>query len=195
MKVSFWQHLLTIIQTALTPTLTLFVVIDLIGNIPFFVDIYKKKKDLQIKTVVIASMILLLLYLYVGVPFLNFFGVDVNSFALAGAIVMFLMGLEMVLNMTFFREGAENTDSVVIPIAFPLVAGTGSATTLISLRSQYPLWALTLAIGINLILLYFTLRFVPFISKKIKDTNLIPLRKLFGIILLALSIKLFKTNF
>jgi len=133
-------------------------------------------------------------FLFVGQEILQLFGLDVASFAIAGGLIMFLLGLEMVLGVDFFRSDPEVGHSTVVPLAFPLIAGAGTMTTLISLRAEYSQASILISIFINLIVIYAVLRASKWIDKKLGGTGKAVLRKVFGIILLAISIKLIKTN-
>ena len=125
---------------------------------------------------------------------LNLFGVDVSSFAVAGSIVIFLLGLEMILGIHLFRDEPESTSSSIVPIAFPLIAGAGALTTILSLKSQYNNINILIGITINIVLVYLVLRFSGWIENKIGKNGIEVLRKVFGIILLAIAIRLFKEN-
>jgi len=128
------------------------------------------------------------------VKLLNLFGVDVSSFAVAGSIVIFLLGLEMILGIHLFRDEPESTSSSIVPIAFPLIAGAGALTTILSLKSQYNNINILIGITINIVLVYLVLRFSGWIENKIGKNGIEVLRKVFGIILLAIAIRLFKEN-
>ncbi|MBB3701081.1 multiple antibiotic resistance protein [Flammeovirga yaeyamensis] len=137
----------------------------------------------------------MILFLIVGTQILNLFGIDVSSFAIAGAIILFLLGLEMILGITFFKsEPDEGGSGSIVPLAFPLIAGAGSMTTIISLKSEYSNWSILLGIIINLIFVYIVLKSSGWIQTKLGKGGANILRKVFGIILLAIAIKLFKTN-
>ena len=177
-------------------SLILFSVIDIIGNIPIIIELRKKAGHVQSEKATIVSVIIMVLFLLLGESILHLFGLDIGSFAIAGAIVMFLLGMEMILGITLFKEdpNAVNTASIV-PLAFPLIAGAGTMTTLISLKAEYKTPNILIGIFINLILVYVVLKTSGWLERKIGNGGFMILRKVFGIILLAISIKLFKTNF
>jgi len=137
-----------------------------------------------------------LLFLFVGESLLHFIGIDVASFAVAGSIVIFFIALEMILGITLFKsESSVASNASIVPIAFPLIAGAGTLTTILSLKAQYNLVTIGTGIVLNLALVYVVLRFVPILEKKLGQGGIDVLRRIFGILLLAIAIKLFKTNF
>jgi multiple antibiotic resistance protein len=174
-------------------TLILFSVIDILGSLPFIIDLKKKYKNLDSKRITFISGILLFSFLISSI--LKLFGVDVQSFAVAGGIIMFFLGLEMVLNIEIFKHDPQlaNT-SPIVPLAFPLIAGAGSMTTLISLNAEYQRINIILGILCNLIFVFFVLEASGYIDRKIGVTGSIILRKFFGTILLAMAIRLIKKN-
>ncbi len=133
-------------------------------------------------------------FLFAGKGILSLFGVDVGSFALAGSLVIFIIGLEMTLGANFFKDDGEYDSASIFPIAFPLIAGAGTLTTIISLKSAYPTWEILGAILINLLLIFLGIRFSDVIRKRLGKNGAAILRKVYGIILLAIAIKLFKSN-
>lgn len=176
-------------------TLILFSVIDIMGAIPFIIDLKRKFKTLDSLKITLISGLLLFAFLFIGESILNLFGVDVQSFAIAGGLIMFFLGLEMVLNIEIFKHDPQlEHTSPIVPLAFPLIAGAGSMTTLISLNSEYQKMNIILGILLNLILVYIVLKSSDFINKKIGITGGIILRKFFGTILLAMAIRLIKKN-
>jgi len=183
------------LKSILSVTLVLFSVIDILGSIPIIIDL--KSKGFEIKSAK-ASLIALLImsaFLYVGENLLSLFGVDLQSFAVAGAIILFFIGLEMILGITLFREDPESKSGTLVPIAFPLIAGAGSMTTIISLRSKFDVVDIQVAIIINILLVYVVLKSSGWIKDKIGPGGAQVLRKVFGIILLAIAVKLFQENF
>lgn len=177
-------------------TLILFSVIDILGSIPFIIDLKKKFKGIDALKITLVSGVLLYAFLFIGQSILSLFGVDVQSFAIAGGLIMFFLGLEMLLNIEIFKHDPRlNDSSPIIPLAFPLIAGAGSMTTLISLNAEYQRVNIILGILLNLIFVYFVLRSSDFIDKKLGVAGSIILRKFFGTILLAMAIKLIKSNF
>lgn len=175
--------------------LILFSVIDIVGNIPVIIDLKKKGVEVDSMKAALVSMGLMISFLYMGEGILKIFGLDVQSFAVAGAIILFFLGLEMILGVRFFRESAETSTGTIVPIAFPLIAGAGTMTTLISLKSKYENLDILAAIFINIVVVFAVLHFSDIIKEKLGDAGAAVLRKVFGIILLAIAIKLFKENF
>ena len=176
-------------------TLILFSVIDILGAIPFILDIKKKFKKLDAFKITLVSGVLLYLFLFIGESILQLFGVDVQSFAVAGGLIMFFLGLEMVLNIEIFKHDPQLVHSnPIVPLAFPLIAGAGSMTTLISLNAEYARINIIFGVLLNLIFVYFVLKSSEFIDKRIGVSGSIILRKFFGTILLAMAIKLIKAN-
>jgi multiple antibiotic resistance protein len=175
--------------------LILFSVIDIVGNIPVIIDLKKKGVVVDSMKAALVSMGLMVAFLLAGEGILRLFGLDVQSFAVAGAIILFFLGLEMILGVRFFRENAGTATGTIVPIAFPLIAGAGTMTTLISLKSKYQTVDILAAIFINIVVVFAVLHFSDKISEKLGDAGAAILRKVFGIILLAIAIKLFKENF
>ncbi len=184
------------IQNILSIGLILFSVIDIVGNIPVIIDLKNKGVVVDSLQAALVSLGLMIAFLFVGEGILGLFGLDVQSFAVAGAIILFFLGLEMILGVRFFREG-QGTSSVgtVVPIAFPLIAGAGTMTTIISLKSKYESIDILVAIILNIILVFAVLHYSTWIKEKLGEAGAAVLRKVFGIILLAIAIKLFKENF
>ena len=177
-------------------TLILFSVIDILGSIPYILDLKKRFKSIDSLRITFVSGFLLFAFLFIGESILHLFGVDVQSFAVAGGLIMFFLGLEMVLNIEIFKhELHQNESSPMVPLAFPLIAGAGSMTTLISLNAEYSRINIVLGILLNMIFVYCVLKSSSFIEQKIGITGSIILRKFFGTILLAMAIRLIKKNF
>ena len=183
------------IQNVLSIGLILFSVIDILGNIPVIIDLKKKGVEVDSMKAALVSLGLMVGFLYAGEGILKIFGVDVQSFAIAGAIIIFFIGLEMILGVKFFRESVGTQTGTIVPIAFPLIAGAGTMTTIISLKAQYINLEILAAIFINIVVVFAVLHFSDWIKDKLGDAGTAVLRKVFGIILLAISIKLFKENF
>ena len=183
------------VSNILSIALILFSVIDIVGNIPVIIDLKKKGVEVDSLKAALASFGLMVAFLFAGEGILKLFGLDVQSFAVAGAIILFFLGLEMILGVRFFRENAGTTTGTIVPIAFPLIAGAGTMTTLISLKSKYGNLDVLAAIIINIIVVFGVLHFSDLIKEKLGDAGTAVLRKIFGIILLAIAIKLFKENF
>ena len=183
------------LKELLSVTLILFSVIDILGAIPFIIDLKRKFRKLDEFKITIISGVLLFDFLFIGESILSLFGVDVQSFAIAGGLIMFFLGLEMVLNIEIFKHDPQLEHTTpIVPLAFPLIAGAGSMTTLISLNSEYQRINIILGVLLNLILVYVVLKSSDFINRKIGITGSIILRKFFGTILLAMAIKLIKKN-
>lgn len=179
----------------LSVSLILFSVIDILGSIPIIIELRKKAGAIQSGKATIIAGILMIAFLFLGQEILGLFGLDIGSFAIAGAIVMFLLGLEMILGITIFKsEPDTNHSSSIIPLAFPLIAGAGTMTTLVSLRAEYNLVNIIIGVVLNLIFVYVVLKTSNWIEQKLGESGTNILRKVFGIILLAISIKLFKTH-
>jgi multiple antibiotic resistance protein len=178
-------------------TLILFSVIDILGSIPFILDIKNKYQKIDSFKITAISGVLLFLFLFIGESILALFAVDFESFAVAGGVIMFLLGFEMVLNIEIFKHDPQmqSVSSPIVPLAFPLIAGAGSMTTLISLNAEYQKINIVLGIVLNLLVVYLVLKSSDFISRTIGITGSIILRKFFGTILLAMAIKLIKKNF
>lgn len=176
-------------------TLILFAVIDILGSIPVILDIKSKVGYVNARQATLVSGGIMLVFMFVGKAILKLIGIDLASFSIAGAIVIFLIGLEMILNRDIFKSGNNPATSTIVPIAFPIIAGAGTLTTLLSLRSEYALENIIVAILINLIIVYLVLRFIPKIEKALGDAGISILRRVFGIILLSIAIKLFSKNF
>jgi len=171
----------------------LFAVIDITGAVPYILELKRKSGEIQAGLATLVAYIILLIFLFVGEPFLSLFGVDIRSFAIAGSFVLFFLGLEMVLGIEFFKfESIKNTS--IFPLAFPLIAGAGSMTTIISLKAAYTLWTIFIALSLNMILVYIVLRATRWVGKVLGTTGILIMTKVFGIILLAIAIRLFLSN-
>jgi multiple antibiotic resistance protein len=185
MKVSFVD--------ILTVFMVLFAVIDISGSIPVIIDIKRKTGRIDALRITAVAYLIMLIFLFVGEPFLGLFGVDIRSFAIAGSFVLLFLGLEMVLGIEFFKMDATKESSVV-PISFPLIAGAGTFTTIISLKAEYSMYVIFIALTINMIIVYFVLRSTRFFEKILGITGIQILKRIFGIILLAIAIRLFLSN-
>lgn len=176
-------------------SLILFSVIDILGSIPIILDLRKKIGHIQSEKITIISGVLMILFLFLGKGILSLFGIDVSSFAISGAIIMFILGLEMVLGLQFFKPDTDQPASAsIVPIAFPLIAGSGTMTTIISLKAEYQNMNILIGIVLNLVLVYAVLKTSGWLEKKIGPAGFNILRKVFGIILLSIAIKLFKNH-
>jgi multiple antibiotic resistance protein len=183
----------------LTLSFTLFAVIDIVGSIPMLISIKEKTGRLKEWRITLISGGLMVLFFFMGKPFLNVLGVDIKSFAVAGSIVIFILGLEMVLGIEFFKADNTPSSSTVVPIAFPLIAGSGTLTTIMSLKATFERtdkneFMILLAILANLIVIYLVLKSLKFIERALGKSGLLAVRKFFGVILLAIAIKVFAAN-
>jgi multiple antibiotic resistance protein len=176
-----------------TVTFTLFAVIDIIGSIPVLISLQAKSGQVSAAKVTIVSGVLMIVFLYLGEPLLKILNLDVHSFAVGGSIVMFLVGLEMILGLDIFKEEPGSTGTLV-PIAFPLIAGTGTLTTIMSLKANYDDHYILLGIIINLVIILIAMHSLKWIEKILGKTGLIAVRKFFGVILLAIAVKIFGAN-
>jgi len=181
------------IMEILATFMVLFAIIDILGSIPIILDIKAKTGALFPGKTTIVAFVIMLLFLFVGEPLLGLFGVDISSFAIAGSIIVFLMGFEMVLGIQLFKHESGGSGAIV-PIAFPLIAGAGSITTLLSLRAEYQTINILVALSLNMIIVYLVLRLTTFFERILGPNGVHILRKFFGIILLAIAIKLFLSN-
>ena len=177
----------------ITATMILFAVIDIIGSVPIIISLRKKVGHIQSEKATIVSTLIMILFLFLGDEILSLIGVDVNSFAVAGSFILFFLAIEMILGITIFKDEMTESSSIV-PLAFPLIAGAGTMTTLISLRAEFAVENIIVAILINSVFVFFVLK----TSQKVEDilggVGLNVLRKVFGIILLAIAVKLFTSN-
>ncbi len=187
------------LQEFLTLTFTLFAVIDVVGSVPMLISIKQKMGGINAWKVTLISGGLMVLFFFIGKPFLNILGVDIRSFAVAGSIVIFILGLEMVLGIEFFKPEKGTPSGTVVPIAFPLIAGSGTLTTIMSLKATFERadkneFMILLAILVNLIVIYIVLRSLNLIESVLGKSGLLAVRKFFGVILLAIAVKVFATN-
>jgi len=186
-------------QEFLTLTFTLFAVIDVVGSVPMLISMKEKMGGINAWKVTLISGALMVLFFFIGKPFLNILGVDIKSFAVAGSIVIFILGLEMVLGIEFFKPDKNAPSGTVVPIAFPLIAGSGTLTTIMSLKATFERadrneYMILVAILINLIVIYLVLRSLNLIEKALGKAGLLAVRKFFGVILLAIAVKVFASN-
>ena len=181
------------IKEFISATMILFAIIDVVGNIPLIVLLREKFKVIESGKATLVSLVIMVTFLYVGEIILQLLGVDINSFAVAGAIIILFLATEMILGIKLYKDNNPKTASIV-PIAFPLIAGPGTLTTLISIKSEFNDLNIILAIIVNMILVYIVLKSSEKIEKIIGAQGINILRKVFGIILLAIGIKLFTTN-
>lgn len=183
------------IKEVFSVTLVLFSVIDILGSLPVVVEIKNRVGALQVIKTTLAAGFLMVSFLFVGDAILHLLGTDASSFAIAGAIVILFIGLEMVLGIKIFRVEPDETDTTsIVPLAFPLIAGAGTLTTILSLKAEFSQWTIFGGIVLNLGIIYLVLRSCGWIEKKLGAAGLSVLRKVFGIVLLSIAVKLLKTN-
>ena len=176
-----------------TASMILFAVIDIIGSIPIVLDLRKKVGHIQSEKATIVAGILMIAFLFLGKEILNLIGIDVNSFAVAGAFVLFFLALEMILGIQLYKDDEMET-AAVVPLAFPLFAGAGTMTSILSLRAEYDAVNIVVAILINIVFVYIVLKSSGKIEHFLGKQGITVIRKIFGIILLAIAVKLFATN-
>jgi multiple antibiotic resistance protein len=182
-------------QEILTISFTLFAVIDMIGSIPVLISLRDKMGGvIRSSQATLASGALMILFLFVGKEFLGLMGLDVRSFAVAGSIVIFILGLEMVLGLEFFKPDKNAKAGSMVPIAFPLIAGSGTLTTIMSLKANFRDINILTGILVNCIVIYLVLTSLRWIERALGPNGLAVIRKFFGVILLAIAIKIFSTN-
>jgi multiple antibiotic resistance protein len=180
----------------LSVSLILFSIIDILGSIPLILNLKKKTGSINAERTTVISGVLMVGYLFLGTKILQLFGVDVNSFAIAGAIILLLMGFEMILGVEIFKHSPTTgaRSSSVVPLAFPLIAGAGTMTSLLSLKAAYHQENIIVGILINLALIYAVLKSISWLERKLQPATIEVLQKVFGLILLAIAIKLIKAN-
>ena len=181
-------------QQILSAFIVLFAVIDIIGAIPIIIDLKDKGKDVNALKATLISFLLLLGFFYAGDILLRLFHVDIESFAVAGAFVIFLLSLEMILDIEIFKNQGPIKGATLVPLVFPLLAGAGSFTTLLSLRAEYASVNIIVALVLNMLWVYFVVRMTRKVEKVLGKGGIYLIRKFFGIILLAISVKLFMSN-
>ncbi|HCA83178.1 MAG TPA: hypothetical protein DEP18_05275 [Flavobacteriales bacterium] len=178
-----------------TATMVLFAVIDILGSVPLIIEIRKKAGEIFPMKATMVSLLIMVAFLFLGESILKIIGINVNAFAVAGSFVLFLMGIEMILGVRLFREEEGNAKAAsIVPLAFPIIAGAGTMTTILSLRAEFEAINIIIAIVINSLFVYMVLRLTNRIERLLGPGGLIVLRKVFGIICLALAVKLFSSN-
>jgi multiple antibiotic resistance protein len=179
----------------LTATMILFAVIDVIGNMPIIIDLRSKFGHIHSEKASIVACFIMIAFLFLGKSILNLIGIDVYSFAVAGSFILFFLALEMILGISLYKEEKTSAKTIsVFPLAFPLIAGPGSLTTLLSLRAEFDTINIVIAIIINTIFMYIVLKTSSKIEKLIGENGINIIRKIFGVILLAIAVKLFTSN-
>jgi multiple antibiotic resistance protein len=165
-----------------------------VGSIPLLLSLKKKMGGLNEIKATLISGALMILFLYLGEPFLHVLGLETHSFAVAGSIVIFILGLEMILGIEFFKSDKDSKSNMMVPIAFPLIAGSGTLTTIISLKANYEESVLLIAILINLVIVFVVLKSLNLIERILGPGGMVAIRKFFGVILLAIAVKIFSSN-
>ena len=184
------------LKEILSVTLILFSVIDILGSIPIIINLRKKVGHIQSGKATVVAGILMVLFLLLGESILNLFGIGVGDFAIAGALIIFALGAEMILGIEIFKPdpGASSTSTSIVPIAFPLIAGAGTLTTILTLKAEFSQINIGVGILINLLIVFSVLKSTNWLERKLGQTGLDVLRRIFGIILLSIAIKIFKSN-
>jgi multiple antibiotic resistance protein len=181
------------LKEILTASMVLFAVIDIVGSIPLIISLREKAGHIQSEKASLVAALIMIAFLFLGEKILMLIGIDVNSFAVAGSFVIFFLALEMILGITLFKEEAPEVASIV-PLAFPIIAGAGTMTSLLSLRAEYDLINIIVAIIINVLIVYIILKSSSKLQKILGKQGISVIRKVFGIVLLAIAVKLFATN-
>ena len=174
--------------------IVLFAIIDITGSIPIIIDLRGKGAKISPLKVALISFVILVAFLFAGEGLLSLFGVEINSFAVAGAIIIFIYGMEMILGREIINNDGPASAANAVPIIFPLIAGAGVLTTLISMRAEYAMQNIIVAIALNMVVVFFVLKYVDWVERVLGPTVIYILRKIFGIILLAMAVKLFTAN-
>ncbi len=174
-------------------SMVLFAVIDIVGSIPIVIELRQRVGHIQSEKASIAAGVLMIIFLFVGESILNLIGVDVSSFAIAGSLIIFFLALELILGIQIYKDEMPQTASIM-PLAFPLIAGAGTLTSILSLRAEYEVQNIIVAIVINILFVYFVLKTSKRIENVLGASGIAVIRKVFGVVLLSIAIKLFKTN-
>jgi multiple antibiotic resistance protein len=178
----------------ITVTFTLFAVIDIVGSIPLLISLKEKMGGIKSVNATLISGVLMIAFLYVGKPFLKVLGLDIRSFAVGGSVVIFLLGLEMVLGHEIFKGDKDAKSTTMVPIAFPIIAGSGTLTTIMSLKANFEEVYILAGIVVNLAIVFLVLKSLNWIQKGLGEGGLLAVRKFFGVILLAIAVKIFSSN-
>ncbi|MDC7994773.1 MarC family protein [Altibacter sp. HG106] len=179
----------------LTATMVLFAVIDIVGNIPIVISLREKSGHIHSEKASIVAAVVMVIFLFLGESILRLIGINVNEFAVAGAFILFFIALEMILGVTLFKESDASPDlASIFPLAFPMLAGPGSLTTLLSLRAEYDIWNIIIAIILNIIIIYAVLKTSGKLQRVLGKNGIMIIQKVFGVILLAIAVKLFTSN-
>ncbi len=181
------------LREILAAFMVLFAIIDITGSIPIILDIKARVGIVHPMRVTIVSFLILCAFLFIGTPLLGIFGVDIYSFAIAGSFIIFLIAMEMILGIELFKQDAHGSGSV-FPIAFPLIAGAGSITTILSIKAEYSTINIFIALALNMVVIYFVLRLTSLFERILGKSGVSILKKVFGVMLLSIAIKLFLSN-
>lgn len=180
----------------ITVSLTLFAVIDILGSIPLLISVKQKMGGISAMTATVVSGALMILFFFAGNEILQLMGLDVSSFAIAGSIIIFILGLEMILGLEFFKpDGGSAKTGSIVPIAFPMIAGSGTLTTILSLKASYSYYNVLIGILINLVIVFIAIRMLDSLERLLGPAGILVVRKFFGVILIAIAVKIFKENF
>lgn len=182
------------LKEILSAFMVLFAVIDILGAIPIIINLREKNQKIESGKTAIISFILLVAFLFVGKALLSLFNVDISSFAVAGALVLLVLAVEMIFGVEIFKNDGPCASATIVPLVFPLIAGAASFTTLLSLRAEYNILNIIIAVALNMIVVYFVLRYVYYVERIFGKSGVYVMRKFFGIILLAIAVRLFTTN-
>lgn len=182
------------IQSLTSCFIILFSIIDILASAPLIMDLRSRGGIIKAKSVTVASSIILISFLFLGEYILNIIGIDIHAFSVAGSIVLFIIALEMILGVNFHKMDEKNSQVSIIPVAFPIIAGPGSLTTLLSLRSEFNELIIFFALVLNLVIVYFVVDKSELIARKLGSNALNVIKKLFGIVLLSFAVKLFTSN-
>ncbi len=184
------------INDILTITFTLFAIIDVVGSVPIVINIKKQHPEFNPMGTTVFAGTLMIIFLFIGEQLLNIIGIDLRSFALAGSFVVFILGLELISGRNFFKSEKDvGSAGSLVPLAFPVLAGSGTLTTILSLKAVYNIYNIIIAILINLIVMFIVLKSVDWIERKLGKAGILVLKKFFGVILIAIAIKIFESNF
>jgi len=182
------------IKAILSVTLILFSVIDMPGCLPVFLSMKNEGVKIHPLIATLTAGLIMVVFLFTGASVLGLMGIEMSSFALAGSLIIFFIGLEMVLGIRFFRDSHEGGSGSIVPIAFPLIAGAGTLTTLISLKTEYDTIAILIGVAVNLLVVYIVLNSLNWFARVMSKQTIATLRKIFGILLLAIAIQMFRSN-
>ena len=195
MRAEIFKNMEFNLKEIFTAFMVLFAVIDIVGNIPIIIDLRKKVGHIQSEKASLIAGFIMIVFLFLGQSLLSLIGIDVNSFAVAGAFILLFIALEMILGITLYKDDDEGgITATVFPLAFPLIAGPGSLTTLLSLRAEFHIQNIIIAVVLNVILIYIVLKTSSKIERLIGANGIKIIRKIFGVVLLAIAVKLFTAN-